>query len=91
MMIACSGLNISYPRGIEEIVIPDNSMNGNCDDISKMILDLSEFKRLKKIVIGNECFQNIREFVLDGLEKLESVEIGGDCFVYAENCVLKGE
>ena len=79
-VIACPGLNLSYPREIDKIVIGDNSMNDDCGDISKMKLDLSEFKQLKKIDIGNECFKNVREFVLDGLEKLESVKIGRKCF-----------
>ena len=78
-VIACPGLNLSYPRGIEIIVIPDNSRNENNRVISK-ILNLSEFKQLKKIKIGKNCFQYVREFVLDGLEKLKSVKIGENCF-----------
>ena len=35
---------------------------------------------LKSITIGNECFKNVREFVVDGLESLESVKIGEYCF-----------
>ena len=36
--------------------------------------------RLKRIEIGNKCFWHVREFVLDGLESLESVKIGEECF-----------
>ena len=42
--------------------------------------------RLKRIAIGNTswksfgCFKHVREFVIDGLESLESVKIGGKCF-----------
>ena len=36
--------------------------------------------RLKRIEIGNECFQHVREFVIDGLESMESVKIGESCF-----------
>ena len=35
---------------------------------------------LKSITIGNACFKNVREFVVDGLESLESVKIGVECF-----------
>ena len=35
---------------------------------------------LKSITIGNACFENVREFVVDGLESLESVKIGVECF-----------
>ena len=44
-------------------------------------MDLSEFKRLKRIEIGNTCFQHVREFVIDDLERLESVKIGKVCFI----------
>ena len=36
--------------------------------------------RLKRIEIGDECFKHVREFVIDGLESLESVKIGEYCF-----------
>ena len=38
------------------------------------------FTRLERITIGNKCFKNVRECVLDGSEKLESVKIGEKCF-----------
>ena len=76
----CAGLNFLSSRGIEELKISDNSFNENCDDLLKMKMDLSEFKKLKRIEIGNECFKHVREFVIDGLESLESVKIGEWCF-----------
>ena len=42
----------------------------------KLILSTNSFNQLKSITISNYCFQNVREFVLDGLESLESVKIG---------------
>ena len=80
----CAGLNFTQARGIEGLKIGDNSFNENCDDISKMKMDLSEFKKLKRIEIGNQCFKHVREFVIDGLESLESVKIGEKCF-YIDN------
>ena len=46
----------------------------------KLILLPNSFHQLKSITIGSSCFQNIRDFVIDGLESLESVKIGGECF-----------
>ena len=45
------------------------------------ILDFSSFGfiHLRAITISSECFMNVREFVLDGLAKLESVKIGEYC------------
>ena len=36
--------------------------------------------RLKRIEIGNVCFQHVREFVIDGLPCIESVWISNDSF-----------
>ena len=46
----------------------------------KLILSPNSFNQLKSITIGSSCFQNIREFVIDGLESLKSVKIGEKCF-----------
>ena len=79
-LIICAGLNFTQSRGIEELVICDKSFNESCDDISKMKMNLSEFKNLKRIEIGDECFEHVRIFVIDGLERLDSVKIGDSCF-----------
>ena len=46
----------------------------------KLILSTNSFNQLKSINIGYNCFMNVREFVVDGLESLESVKIGRICF-----------
>jgi len=54
----------------------------------KLILSTNSFNQLKSINIGYNCFTNVREFVLDGLESLESVKIGEKCFrirIYERN------
>ena len=81
----CPGLNLSQIRGIEEFKIGNGLYNGNCSDLSKMKMKLSKFRRLKRIEIGYECFKHVREFVIDGLESLESVKIGGRCFTIYGN------
>ena len=50
-----------------------------------LILSNNSFHQLKSITIGNRCFQNVREFVIDGLESLESVKIGEECMRISEN------
>ena len=49
----------------------------NCD---RLTFPNNSFNQLKSISIGNHCFQHVREFVIDGLESLESVKIGEWCF-----------
>ena len=69
--------DLIIPMTIEEFVIG----NGMFNDDNITSLHFSPLLiRLKRIEIGNECFENVREFVIDGLESLESVKIGKECF-----------
>ena len=80
LILICPGLNLKKSWLIEVLIVGDGLYNDDCGDISKMKMDLSEFKKLKRIELGNKCFQNVREFVVDGLESLESVKFGRNCF-----------
>ena len=77
-------------------VLPNQSINDIPKDVENLyfcgygneeedltVLDFSSFgfTQLRSITIGDHCFQNVREFVLDGLEKLESVKIGQKSFI----------
>ena len=42
-------------------------------------MNFTRFLFLKRIEIGNQCFQSVREIVIDGLQSLESVKIGEWC------------
>ena len=69
--------NLIIPMSIEEFVIGNRMFN----DENITSLHFSPLLiRLKRIEIGNECFKNVRDFVVDGLESLESVKIGANCF-----------
>ena len=59
-------------NNVLEIVVSSNC----CNDSSVRVLDLSELKYLRHIKIGNECFENVDEVKMTGLNVLESVEIG---------------
>ena len=85
--IWCNGIRVittvvssslaSNPQTIEELKIDANSFN----DSSVTELKLSGLVRLKRIVIGDECFGSVRVFELDGLSGLESVVIGNKSFI----------
>ena len=64
-----------------EIVVSSNC----CNEKSMKVLDLSELKYLKRIEIGNECFENVNEVKMIGLNNLESVEIGMNSFTKNKN------
>ena len=64
---------------VTELTVSNNSLN----TVSE--LRLSRFKRLKRIVIGNECFGNVNEVRMIGLSELESVMIGMNSFTQHKN------
>ena len=66
---------------VTELTVSNNSLN----DASLTVLDLTRFRRLKRIVIGDECFMNVIEVKLIGMSDLESVEIGKNCFTKKRN------
>ena len=70
----CSGMHITNET--TELVIPEN----RCNMRGKWHLDLSSMKRLKRVIIGNSCFENVDVVRLVGLRQLEQVEIGMNCF-----------
>ena len=44
------------------------------------VFDISYLEGVTRLVIGDDCFKNVNEFVIDGLNELESVKIGWDSF-----------
>ena len=61
---------------IEELIVIDESCNGR----EWSVLDLSFMPNLQVLEVGNECFVNVNEVKLVGLNRLERVVIGDDCF-----------
>ena len=63
-------------RTIEIMSVSDN--NYNEEEMKE--LDLSGFVSLRKIKVGDECFENVKKVNICGLSELESVEIGNKSF-----------
>ena len=49
------------------------------------VFDISCIKGVNRLVIGDDCFENVNEFVIDGLNELESVKIGEKSFSLSED------
>ena len=75
----CTGGRVT--RGSSEIVIGD----GECDGYVWSVLDMSVYRGLKRLKIGDNNFKNMRELKLIGLSELESVEIGENSFTKYKN------
>ena len=67
---------LSIPLYVTALTVTDSS----CNDNTITVVDLSSFKFLRSVVIGNNCFQYVRILSIVGLNWLESVSIGGKSF-----------
>ena len=63
---------LSIPLYVTALTVTDSS----CNDNTITVVDLSSFKFLRSVVIGNSCFQYVQLFSIVGLNWLESVRIG---------------
>ena len=63
---------LSIPWYVTALTVTDSS----CNDNTITVVDLSSFKFLRSVVIGNSCFKYVLAFSIVGLNWLESVSIG---------------
>ena len=66
---------------VTELVIPSNC----CNEAEWSVFDVSGLKWLKRIEIGDECFENVKEVKLIGLNRLKRVVIGMNSFTKKKN------
>ena len=66
---------------ITEMIIPNDS----CNEPGDCLFNLSPFKQLQRLEIGNDCFEKVYRFVIDGLPFLQSVKIGKNSFTREKN------
>ena len=64
----------SMNLNVENLIISSN----NCNELKS--LNLNEYRYLKSIEIGDECFKNVDLFNIDGLNELKSLKIGINSF-----------
>ena len=63
---------LSIPWYVTALTVTDSS----CNEDTITVVDLSSFKFLRSVVIGNNCFHYVQVFSIVGLNWLESVSIG---------------
>ena len=64
---------------VTNLIISSNS----CNELNS--LNLNEYRYLKSIEIGNDCFLKVNIFVIDGLKSLKSLKIGMNSFTHLKN------
>ena len=61
------------------------SIPNGCNNINFKTFDISSFLNLEQLVIGDNCYRNVNEFVINGLNHLKSLKIGINSFTIYRN------
>ena len=62
---------------------------GVCNDEDFEEWEMNEYVRLRELIVGDECFQFVKDLRIVGLNALEKVEIGKECFCKASGGVFE--
>ena len=81
MRVELTDKNPVLHNRIEELVVKNNSCNGK----EWKSLDLSLLSKLRKLTVGDECFNEVETVKLNGLKELESVVVGKESFEFQGN------
>ena len=71
----------SMNSSITSIVLPDRT----CNDVDYTIFDFSRFTLVESIEIGNDSFESVQTFRIDGLNRLKTIKIGKNSFTQKKN------
>ena len=63
--------------------------NGVCNNEAFEEWDMGEYVQLRELIVGDECFQFVKDLRIVGLNALEKMEIGKQCFSKANGCVFE--
>ena len=75
----------SYIQSLNSIVSSITIPDWTCNDIDYTIFDFSRFTRVESIEIGNDCFEFVQSFQIDGLNRLKTIKIGNNSFTQKKN------
>ena len=66
---------------IRSVILANNS----CNEGDYTVFDFSRFQWLRSIKIGNDCFESVKTFKIDGLNRLKTIKIGYNSFTQYKN------
>ena len=79
VIVKCNKDFVSLDENVEGIEVK----NGMCNDEDFDEWKMDEYVRLRELIVGDECFQFVKDLRIVGLNALEKVEIGKQCFCKA--------
>ena len=74
-----------YIELIDSNVTSIHLLDKTCNELDYMIFNYSRFNLLEELIIGDDSFMYVNEFIIDGLNKLKSLEIGMNSFTRNRN------
>ena len=81
-MIGVESKDMHMPNlTISSIRVPNNRHN----DATHSLLDYSRYTLVESIEIGDDCFESVKTFKIDGLNRLRSLRIGKNSFTNKKN------
>ena len=85
VVVKCNKDFVLLDESVEVIEVK----NGMCNDEAFEEWEMDEYVRLRELIVGNECFQFVKDLKIVGLNALEKVEIGKECFCKASGGVFE--
>ena len=85
VIVKCNKDFVSLDENVEVIEVK----NGMCNDEAFDEWEMDEYVRLRELIVGDECFQFVKDLKIVGLNALEKVEIGKQCFCKASGGVFE--
>ena len=76
VIVKCNMDFLSLDEDVEVIEVK----NGMCNNEAFDEWSMEEYMRLRELIVGDECFQFVKDLRIVGLSALEKVEIGKQCF-----------
>ena len=85
VIVKCNKDYVSLDENVEVIEVK----NGMCNNEAFEEWSMEEYVRLRELIVGDECFQFVKDLKIVGLNALEKVEIGKQCFCKANGGVFE--
>ena len=75
-VVRCNNDFLALDEDVEVIKV----RNGVCNNEAFEEWEMDEYVSLRELIVGDECFQFVKDLRIVGLNALEKVEIGKQCF-----------